>query len=770
MNFVDYISKVAPEGETCLLVKQKPVGSEQHADGTIKATWPAFYPNEYKEGGAWYCNTASFITDRLGKRPSASIHNCTHVAFLVLDDVGTKSKAPPLEPTWKIETSPDNFQWGYTFALDDQPKHEEFSAAIKAIAEAGFTDKGACNAVRNFRIPGSVNLKPERNKFKSVLTEFHPEREFSLPQIMGAFGVTSGPVESNAYRPIKIEDDGTDNIFAWLAENSLVISRPNSEGWAGVVCPNSHEHTDGNPQGRYNPSMRAYCCLHSHCLQLDSHIFLEWVEGQGGPSAAPGLRDELLAKTMAKAYEIIAPTEAFPDDVKKRQSEIENRELGRVQKREWFGRFAYIQSDDSYFDMQDRREISRGTFNALYRHIVCKSIRTGRHIEASVCFDELRQENGAPALVGITYAAGDTVLVSRGGDVYGNRWRDARPVAVAGDITPWLEHCRTLVPEPEALEHCFNVMAYKLQHPQTKINHAVLHTGVQGSGKDTMWHPFIWAVCGPNSVNRGLLDSDTMNSQFNYALESEILILNELREPDAKDRRALANKLKPIIAAPPEYLSINRKGLKPYDMVNRCLVLAFSNDAVPITLDSQDRRWFAVKSNAPRMAPEVSAKIWAWFARGGVAACAAWLAARDVSAFNPSAAPPVTEFKLTLIEQGMSANESYLVDMIRERRGVFAGGVIASPFHVICDTLSLNAPGTYKVSQGALLHALLECNWFDCGRLATRDLTTKKQVYCAPDMVGLKKSELRAMAEGLVVRAGTPLAAVTHLKPVKSAP
>ena len=38
MNFVDYISKVAPEGETCLLVKQKPVGSEQHADGTIKAT------------------------------------------------------------------------------------------------------------------------------------------------------------------------------------------------------------------------------------------------------------------------------------------------------------------------------------------------------------------------------------------------------------------------------------------------------------------------------------------------------------------------------------------------------------------------------------------------------------------------------------------------------------------------------------------------------------------------------------------------------------
>jgi hypothetical protein len=430
-------------------------------------------------------------------------------------------------------------------------------------------------------------------------------------------------------------------------------------------------------------------------------------------------------------------------------------------------RFAYIQADDAYFDMQDRREISRGTFNALYRHISCKSIRTGRAIEASVCFDELRQKKGAPALVGITYAAGETVLVSRGGDVYGNRWRDARPVGVAGDVTPWINHCRHLVPDEVSLNHCFDVMAFKLQHPQRKINHAILHKGPQGIGKDTMYHPFIWAVCGENAVNRGLLDSDTMNSQFNYALESEILILNELREPDAKDRRALANKLKPVIAAPPEYLSINRKNLRPYDMVNRCLVLAFSNDPVPITLDSQDRRWFALSSNVARMTPEDSQRLWKWFDRGGVSACAAWLAARDVSAFNPNAAPPVTEFKLTLIEQGMSANESYLVDMIRDRRGLFALGVIASPFHAVCDTLSLNAPGTYKVSQGALLHALLECQWVDCGRIATRDLQTKKQVYCAPDMVGHKKSELRAMAENTALRAGTPLASVTDLKLVK---
>ena len=58
--------------------------------------------------------------------------------------------------------------------------------------------------------------------------------------------------------------------------------------------------------------------------------------------------------------------------------------------------------------MQDRREISRYTFNALFRHIDCKSVHNAkRRIEAATSFDELRQAKGAKALVGVTYAAGE---------------------------------------------------------------------------------------------------------------------------------------------------------------------------------------------------------------------------------------------------------------------------------------------------------------------------------------------------------------------------
>jgi hypothetical protein len=495
------------------------------------------------------------------------------------------------------------------------------------------------------------------------------------------------------------------------------------------------------------PANRAYCCLHGHCIDFGSSLFLQWVADNGGPKHTPGLREELFTAVMSDALAKLTPNDMFTDAAAERVAEVERKELGRIEKADWYDRFAYIQDDESYFDMQDRREVSRQTFNALFRHVPCKSIHTGRKVEASICFDENRQAKGAKALVGITYAAGETVLVARDGDIYGNRWRDARPVGVAGDVTPWLDHCRALVPDARELAHILDVMAFKVQHPEVKVNHAILHGGDQGSGKDTMWAPFIWAVCGPHQKNRGLLDNDTMSSQFGYALESEILILNELKEPDAKERRALANKLKPIIAAPPEMLSVNRKGLHPYQMANRMFVLAFSNDSVPISLDSQDRRWFCVWSHAPRMAPEAAAKLWAWYTSGGFAAVAAWMGSRDVSAFNPGATPMLTEFKLNLIEHGMSSAESFLVEMMRNRLGEFAKGVVSSPFHALCDRVAGAAPSGVKVPQVALIHALKEAGWVDCGRLKSREYDSKKHVYCAPDLVNMDKSTLRRMAE-----------------------
>jgi len=743
MDFIDFVTSLAPEGETVLFLHQK-------GGGFI----PQLPSVRRRAGGAWYVSSGSFILDRMTGGLSATTANCTHVTFLAVDDVGTKSKIPPLPPTWIIETSPGNYQWAWV--LSEQVPVGVANAAERAFAEAGYTDGGAINAVRNWRIPGSVNIKPGRNRFASVLTEFHPEREFTVEQICAALGVTPAAADTATVRRVDLDDDGTDDVLAWLSESGHLTARGNSAGWWGVVCPNNAAHTTGEIEGRYMPVNRAYTCLHEHCLEWDSVAFLTWVAEQGGPSHAPGLRSELLAPVMQAALAKLKPGDLFSASTEAGAmiAAVERKELGRVEKAAWYARFAYVQDDESYFDMADRREVGRTTFNALFRHIPCYSIHTNannaaRRVEASICYDENRQAMGAPALVGITYSAGDDVLVTRDGDVYGNRWRDARQPAGAGDVSMWLDHCAALIPVEAERDHIFDVMACKYQRPNIKINHAVLHGGDEGCGKDTLWAPLLWAVCGPSLRNRGILDNDTLGSQWGYQLEAEIIILNELKEPDARERRALANKLKPIIAAPPEMIPINRKGLHPYQMVNRCFVLAFSNDPVPISLASQDRRWFCVWSSAPRMTPAAAERIWQWYKAGGFAAVAGWLARRDVSRFNPSAAPAMTEFKQNLIEHGMSMAESYLVEMLRGRQGEFSAGVIGSPFHAVCDRLSGAAPGGVKVPQAALLHALKEAGWVDCGRLAAVGLHTKKHVFAAVDVAKrYSKSELRRMVEG----------------------
>ena len=753
-EFLDYLTGLAPEGETALIVLQKPTlrdgAIQYHADGAPKATFPAFLPNHHrKDGEAWYVNTGSYILDRLAERVSAKRENVEFVLFMMLDDVGTKSKVSPLPPTWVMETSEGSFQWGYAFK--EQPTKGAFSSAIKAIAAAGYTDPGAINPVRNCRLPGSINLKKGRNNFAARLVEFYPGREYTLPDICAALGVVPDEDEGAGLQSIKIRDTGSDSVLRWLSDQGLVLSNVNAEGWCGVACPNSHEHTDGNPEGRYSPVNRAFCCYHGHCQHLDSNAFLSWVAEQGGPKVTPGFREELIAERMAMVADTIRPTEAFPDVAATVVAEVERKEASRVERSQWYERFAYVLADDNFFDMQTRTELSRASFNAVFRHVGCQSVHGGRRIEASVAFDEGRQARGGRLLAGVTYAAGDSVLVARDGDVYGNRWVNARPDlsnVAPGDVSPWLAHVEKLLPDLEEREHVLNVMAYKLQNPRIKINHAVLHGGDEGCGKDSMWAPFIWSVCGPDLKNRGLVDGKSIGSRWGYALESEILILNELKETDASERRALANSLKPIIAAPPDTLPIERKGLHPYDMVNRLLVLAFTNHSVPITLETQDRRWFCVWSDAPKMDEDEGKALWGWYKRGGFEKVGKWLMLRDVSAFNPKATPMAAEYKLRLIENGRSMAESYVMDQIARPSPDFSSGVVASPWHRLCERIQDGSAKGLKIPQPALLHALKEAGWLDLGMVKSAEYQTKKNIWARPDMVSqYTKSELRRMLE-----------------------
>ena len=143
-------------------------------------------------------------------------------------------------------------------------------------------------------------------------------------------------------------------------------------------------------------------------------------------------------------------------------------------------------------------------------------------------------------------------------------------------------------------------------------------------------------------------------------------------------------------------------------------------------------------------------RLWAWYRAGGRAAVAAWLRARDVSAFLPGATPMMTEAKAIMLSAGLSAVEAALVDMMRERRGEFALGAIKGPWQGLVDRLQALMPVGTRCSVHTLFHAAREAGWVDLGRVKTTEHPTRVHMFADPQIVEKhdgNRSEIRRLVE-----------------------
>ena len=103
---------------------------------------------------------------------------------VMLDDIGTKIPLDrlQLQPSWLLETSPQNFQAGYLFrqALSDGKQADRL---MKAIIEAHLCDPGAGGPrTRLARLPQGNNGK-HSPAFSCKLRQWHPELRYSMEEI-----------------------------------------------------------------------------------------------------------------------------------------------------------------------------------------------------------------------------------------------------------------------------------------------------------------------------------------------------------------------------------------------------------------------------------------------------------------------------------------------------------------------------------------------------------------------------------------------------------
>lgn len=254
---------------------------------------------------------------------------------------------------------------------------------------------------------------------------------------------------------------------------------------------------------------------------------------------------------------------------------------------------------------------------------------------------------------------GRGLLIRKDGKQYLNTWR---PWAIRefSNVRPqlWLDLAAHIFPDPDIRELVINWLSHTIKYPLVKINYGLLIISpIQGIGKSL----FVEGVKRLLGQSARSIDMTTFGTQYTSYLEGlKLLIIEELAATG--QLKANYNKLKTMVAAPPEELEINEKYIKSYNIPNLINVIAFTNKEVPIIMEEYDRRWLVYRSEVrPKQYDFYNDYVRFINSNEGLDSLYWFLINRDLSQFDVGRAPAMTEAKRELINM---SREPIIADLI----------------------------------------------------------------------------------------------------------
>lgn len=238
-----------------------------------------------------FFSLSSFRPNDAGQyRRQKSQFSALHV--IVLDDVGTKvgKERVKLQPSWVLETSEGNFQYGYILS---EPLRDAATAdkLVNATIAASLCDPGASGpTARIVRLPEGVNGKHDP-AFRCRMMSWNPDRRYAIEQLVDGLELDMNPL-GNRKRGEKHTGapDGGDLVFVPCpTENAVIVAlkdrklykAPLGDGKHDITCPWCTEHTGAVDGGTayFEPSdefpIGGFHCFHGHCKDRHIRDFLQ---------------------------------------------------------------------------------------------------------------------------------------------------------------------------------------------------------------------------------------------------------------------------------------------------------------------------------------------------------------------------------------------------------------------------------------------------------------------------------------------------------------
>ena len=603
--------------------------------------------NPAEQAQAWYF-CVSTVSGELNENATMVGRGRRHLRryfALVLDDIGTKGNPPPVEPSWKIETSPRNYQWGYL--LDPGGDFSRHEALAEFCHQQGWGDAGAGGSYRLMRVPGSANLKPGRQLFRSVVTHWE-DYVWSLDELAEDLGCDFDLIE---VRDVEVREktggaaamDGIDPMLDWLVDNGHVVRDSGGE-WVDIVCPWADTHTTGSNTAGYSPlgrgsgkfvQTRAFNCMHEHCVDRKLAKFREWATKLGAPSVSgydplPWLQDK----------------------------------------------YTYVSTGQMVYDLHQRPVggVWRWSLADFTKDHPGKITPPGRDGPVTLATAFIEDENTRKAVDTIYEPVSrerDTGIVERLGQQYVNTY--VPPNWKMTDETPkvFIEHLEYVIPDAFERETFYNWLAHKIQHPN-KRSFAVIMVAEDAYGTGRSWIGRLISKMLQGHVNKATLlqligKGTSAEQNYNsWMVECQFLICEEAKDT-ALSREdfwhgydTFKQNVEPGDAG--DAIRINDKYGRIYHEVVYHNPLIFTNHADAMVIEKGDRRIFCVENPTTLKDYRYYDRLTAALNTQEPRRVYWWLMRRDVS--NPEVFshiyPPMTPSKARMIEDTRAPSETII--------------------------------------------------------------------------------------------------------------
>ena len=352
--------------------------------------------------------------------------NFTSLNVLVCDDVNTKAAIPSLPPSYIIESSPNNFQYGYILSTPETDINKA-KTLINHLINSGYTDAAAHGIVRLVRLPSGVNGKNELDKidFKVHLTHWEPATRYTYQELTDYFK-SSQDQDSNSSQ--------------------------------------SYEIPTHIPNGKRNTELTKLCGY----LFSQGHSLVE------------------VSALMFTYNNTLCETPIEQEELQTIISSIASREANKY--KDIIDNIFHIRATNTWFDFNDMTELSADSLNISniveFPGTKDNKPRLATWLPKQPGFNQVADYTWYP----VPHHQQKRTVTQDGRRLL-NTWRGFAVEPVQGNVEPWLTHLAHIVPEEDYRRALLWWLAFTVQCPDKRTSWQPIILGISGAGKDALFRP-----------------------------------------------------------------------------------------------------------------------------------------------------------------------------------------------------------------------------------------------------------------------------------------